>query len=411
MNSNNLLEQYKACMILSGVGDSLGYRSGIWQFNSNGKDIHRELYERFDQIEDIRIELPQWRVSDDTVLHLAIAQVLAEYGDRDPSPTLYSRVAKKLKEILNDLKNRHPSSSTVTAINHLSENNWTQTYSAVTNDCTAAVRSMSIGLRYSHPSEFEKLMHVSIEISRMTHTHVWGFMGGFTSALFTSYAIQQKPLQTWSRCLLEILPTVQNYIKTQQRPDLAQNMRSWSSFEIFWKEFLLKQEINIKDIEQRDEFYRQFSHAGWAGASGTDCIAIAYNSLLTCHGSWTELCKRAALHGGHGDATGCVAGALFGAIYGFENVPKQNYKNVEYHDELENVAKKLYNLRQISSQPKTKTENINTQRGECVHFTFIPADVLDNMPAFRQWRLSKNQKTKTETNVLSKLVFQGLRMS
>ncbi|CAF0885535.1 unnamed protein product [Adineta steineri] len=227
MNSNNLLEQYKACMILSGVGDSLGYRSGIWQFNSNGKDIHRELYERFDQIEDIRIELPQWRVSDDTVLHLAIAQVLAEYGDRDPSPTLYSRVAKKLKEILNDLKNRHPSSSTVTAINHLSENNWTQTYSAVTNDCTAAVRSMSIGLRYSHPSEFEKLMHVSIEISRMTHTHVWGFMGGFTSALFTSYAIQQKPLQTWSRCLLEILPTVQNYIKTQQRPDLAQNMRSW----------------------------------------------------------------------------------------------------------------------------------------------------------------------------------------
>ncbi|CAF0799537.1 unnamed protein product [Adineta steineri] len=411
MNSNNLLEQYKACMILSGVGDSLGYRSGIWQFNSNGKDIHRELYERFDQIEDIRIELPQWRVSDDTVLHLAIAQVLAEYGDRDPSPILYSRVAKKLKEILNDLKNRHPSSSTVTAINHLSENNWTQTYSAVTNDCTAAVRSMSIGLRYSHPSEFEKLMHVSIEISRMTHTHVWGFMGGFTSALFTSYAIQQKPLQTWSRCLLEILPTVQNYIKTQQRPDLAQNMRSWSSFEIFWKEFLIKQEINIKDIEQRDEFYRQFSHAGWAGASGTDCIAIAYNSLLTCHGSWTELCKRAALHGGHGDATGCVAGALFGAIYGFENVPKQNYKNVEYHDELENVAKKLYNLRQISSQPKTKTENINTQRGECVHFTFIPADVLDNMPAFRQWRLSKNQKTKTETNVLSKLVFQGLRIN
>jgi ADP-ribosylglycohydrolase len=38
------------------------------------------------------------------------------------------------------------------------------------------------------------------------------------------------------------------------------------------------------------------------------------------------LCKRAALHGGHGDATGCIAGGLFGSFYGFENVPKENYE-------------------------------------------------------------------------------------
>lgn len=48
-----------------------------------------------------------------------------------------------------------------------------------------------------------------------------------------------------------------------------------TSFETFWKEFLNKKDINIEDIEQRDEFYRQFSYAGWAGASGIDCIAIA----------------------------------------------------------------------------------------------------------------------------------------
>ena len=32
------------------------YRNGIWQFNSNGKDIQRELYDRFHRIEDIRVE-------------------------------------------------------------------------------------------------------------------------------------------------------------------------------------------------------------------------------------------------------------------------------------------------------------------------------------------------------------------
>jgi hypothetical protein len=50
---------------------------------------------------------------------------------------------------------------------------------------------------------------------------------------------------------------------------------SRSTFENFWRDFENKQETDIQDIHQRDGFYRQFSHAGWAGASGTDCIAIA----------------------------------------------------------------------------------------------------------------------------------------
>jgi hypothetical protein len=34
----------------------ISYRNGIWQFNNSGKDIQRELYEKFDRIEDIRIK-------------------------------------------------------------------------------------------------------------------------------------------------------------------------------------------------------------------------------------------------------------------------------------------------------------------------------------------------------------------
>lgn len=50
---------------------------------------------------------------------------------------------------------------------------------------------------------------------------------------------------------------------------------SRSSFETFWKEFSRKQATDIEDPGQRDDFYRHYSHAGWAGASGTDCPAIA----------------------------------------------------------------------------------------------------------------------------------------
>lgn len=35
--------RYKAAMVLSGVGDAMGYRSGDWEFNFVGADIHKEL--------------------------------------------------------------------------------------------------------------------------------------------------------------------------------------------------------------------------------------------------------------------------------------------------------------------------------------------------------------------------------
>lgn len=405
--SNVSLDRYRACLILSGVGDALGYRNGIWQFNNSGKDIQRELREKFNRIENIRIELPHWRIGDDTLLHLAVAQALAEHAELDPSPELYSRVVRKFKEILPELRNRHPNSNTISAINRLSDIDYSQPYSPVSNDCSSAVRSMCIGLRYSQQSESDKLMRVSIEISRLTHTHVWGYMGGFTSALFVSFAVQQKPISTWSKLLIETLPNVKNFIQNQQRNDLGQTMRSWASFENFWREFSAKQDMNIKDLDQRDEFYRQFSHAGWPGASGTDSVAIAYNALLTCQGSWTELCHRAALHGGHGDATGCIAGAFYGIVYGFEHVSKENYQNLEYNSVLDSVAKKLFQLDQKSPVEKKvkKPEPTSDQRGPCVHFQFVPSNVLDNLPAFRQWRLRNRS-----TNILSNLVFQNVKI-
>ena len=92
------------------------------------------------------------------------------------------------------------------------------------------------------------------------------------------------------------------------------------------------------------------------------------------------------------------------------------FQNVEYHAELDDVAKKLFDLRKVSSEPKAKLESQTEQRGPCVHFTFCPSEILDNMPAFRQWLLetnkgkAKHSDARPSTSVLSNMVFQGLRV-
>lgn len=35
------LDHYKAAMLLSGVGDAIGYRYGLWEFNKSGPAIHQ----------------------------------------------------------------------------------------------------------------------------------------------------------------------------------------------------------------------------------------------------------------------------------------------------------------------------------------------------------------------------------
>lgn len=68
-----LNERYVASMVLSGVGDAMGFKNGEWEFCHSGVEIHN-MAKNLGGIEKLKIELPEWPVSDDTVLHLATAE-------------------------------------------------------------------------------------------------------------------------------------------------------------------------------------------------------------------------------------------------------------------------------------------------------------------------------------------------
>lgn len=178
-----------------------------------------------------------------------------------------------------------------------------------------------------------------------------GFLGALAASLFTSYAIQDKPLREWGAGLMATIPKVMEYIKKIGR-DCKENQDNWAYFTDKWNSYLKLRGLENGDkdptfpkmysCDQRDEFYRSVSFAGWGGASGHDAPMIAYDALLGAGNSWEEVCHRGMFHGGDSDSTGVMAGAWWGAMHGFEGVPVGNYEKLEYRERLEDLAEKLF---------------------------------------------------------------------
>ncbi|KAM8962466.1 ADP-ribosylhydrolase ARH1-like [Pelodytes ibericus] len=339
-------------MLLSGAGDALGYRNQLWEYCKSGPQIHSELQE-MGGLQNIRVALPDWPVSDDTVLHLATAESM---GTGKLQEELYQELAGRYVAAMSDMEGRKPGPTSILGTSQLSPGQpggYRIPFNPSATGCGAAMRAMCIGLRFPRPSELSLLVAVSVESGKMTHNHPTGYLGSLASALFTALAVQGVPLEQWGSRLLQALPLAQQFISSTET-DAKTHLETWDYFRKSWERYLsergLLQESGTPVFPftygavERDTEYTRWSLDGWAGRSGHDAPIIAYDALLGAGDSWQELCYRAMFHGGDSDSTGVIAGCCWGALHGLSGVPEGNYVDLEYRERLEAAAHSLYKL-------------------------------------------------------------------
>ncbi len=336
------------------------------------RHIHSHLQTYYGSVPNIDIR--GWRVSDDTVMHLATMRALVQEQEQeqpqqgegsqaqDELDQLMRHMAQEYIDCWDDMNGRAPGGtcgSGVRYLNRVGTDNWfTVPWSTFGGGCGASMRAQAIGLRYHGAENRDMLVAVGIESGRLTHNHPTGFLGSMVSAAFTAFAIEGIPVNQWGYHLMhDLIPRSIQYLRT------AHNGRDWSehnekaihNFIRAWERMLKARgltELNNNGpvfpdpygIDERDAFYHSFAFRGWPGASGDDSVIIAYDALLGAGDNWEELMLRGALHGGDSDSTGTVAAAWFGALYGFRGVSRSNYEHVEKKSELDQLAQKLYDI-------------------------------------------------------------------
>ncbi|XP_028293947.1 inactive ADP-ribosyltransferase arh2 [Gouania willdenowi] len=347
------MEKFKAGMVLGGVGNALGYRKGRWESCVSGKKIQEELAS-LGELATLKLDPDNWPLSDAALMHMTTAEALiTDYWCLED---LYREMVRLYVNSMVSLQGRVPDPTTVEGCVHLKPHNyllaWHTPFNEKGSGFGAAAKAMCIGMRYWQQERLENLIEVSIEIGRMTHNHPTGFLGSLTTALFASYAIQGKPIVTWGREMMKLLPQAEEYCRKTIR-HLSEYQENWFYFEAKWQFYLEEREIindgqnkpvfpDRYDAEETDKIYKRWSSEGRAGRRGHDAPMIAYDALLAAGSDWGELCKRAMFHGGESEATGLIAGCLFGLTHGANQVPTNLYLDLEKRERLEELGEALF---------------------------------------------------------------------
>ena len=370
--NDDFKEKYIALFVLHALGDTIGYKNSIWEFNYHIENYNdqRETLEIISEFISLggitNIDLSGWTISDDTLLNYEIAKFVLTIKDKIEEKniiTLKREILKMINKQIEDKIERGFGIMTITAID-----NWTEKkdqrhieFYEKSGGSGCSMRTLPIGLRYYKDEDLDELIEISILSSKITHNSPIGFLSGLASAYFVKLAINKINIKKWANLLIELYESdkVKKYIDiTNDDVYFAyrSTIRVWKKYVSFY----FDEDNNLNNIKikknlfSRLNIFKQFNeilypdskYSNIIGGTGPSSVIMAYSALLDCDKNWEKLTYYAMLHTGDSDTVGAIAGGLYGIMYGFENVPKHLLKHIEMKKEIEEMGNKFYELYQ-----------------------------------------------------------------
>jgi len=353
-------ERYIACMVLHGLGDTIGFRNGLWEFKKDKTITYEESLELLFEFIDLgginEINLKDWFVSDDTIFHMDVAESI--YENINNYNKIFLQMQKTFKKSVNKMENDNSISrfigETIKKNILLSENNKLNDlpYDNKSGGSGVAMRSSCIGLIFKN--DLDKLIDVSIRGGQITHSSPIGYLGGLVSAYFTFLAINDVNIIEWPYKLIDLLKSdkILSYISDDGKIDYYKFIYYWERYIETRFSSVNKKPIYTratKNILLRNRYYisnfidPDIKDAN-IGTSGYNSVIVAYDSLLDAKNNWEKLVIYAMLNAGDTDTIGAIAGSWYGTLYGFGNVPTKNLEHLEFKKELIDIGKKLFML-------------------------------------------------------------------
>jgi ADP-ribosylglycohydrolase len=364
---HTLEDRYIATLVLHAIGDMIGFKNGDWEFNYDQNEITiettLELLFEFIALGGINgIDFTGWHVSDDTIYNIAIGTALLKVKNTDIRDDEFYNTFKfelvnaynKISELSDKGIETYPGKTTNKYIEKFDKHVDARTlpYDQNSGGNGAAMRSACIGLALNGISNRDKLIEISIVTGKLTHNSAIGYLGGLTVSLFVAFAIENIPITKWPSQLIQLLES--DLIKKHVNLKNTDEKADYELFISYWQKYIDSRFIDESPINTRantnllfrSRFYQENFTTGtkstFMGESGFTATIMAYDSLLDSHGKWEPLVIYSAIHFGDSDTVGAIAGALYGAVYGFGNVPINNYATLEYREELYKIGKTLY---------------------------------------------------------------------